>query len=172
MSTAPIIWEWTPEGVMVPLKHFRRRCDEQFVVHETYRFEVREERSIQSHNFYFANVVEAHRNLPDHWAQLFPTPEHLRKYALIQCGYCDERSIVCASNAEANRLRAFIKPLDEFAAVAAKGNVVSVYTAQSQSVKAMDRKKFNESKTKTLDYIAGMIGTDAATLRQNAEAAA
>jgi hypothetical protein len=72
----------------------------------------------------------------------FPTAEVLRKKMLIRAGYADERSIVCASKAEAQRVAAFVKPMDEYAVVTVREAVVRVYTAQSQSIKAMGAKPF------------------------------
>ncbi len=92
----------------------------------------------------------------------FPTAEHLRKFALIRCGYSDQRQIVCASKAEAQRVAGFVRPMDEYAVVTTSEAVVSVFTAQSQSRKAMGHRPFQESKNKVLDYIAGLLGVNRA----------
>lgn len=170
MSTIPpITFAWDGES-MVP-KH-PRLADRHFVVGEVYQLEVREDRSSASHRHYFAAIKEAHDNLPDEIAERFPTPEHLRKYALIRTGYRDERSIACASKAEAQRVASFVRPMDEFAIVTAQGPLVTVWTAKSQSVRAMDKKTFAESKEKVLDFIASLIGTSAAELSTHASEAA
>lgn len=171
MTPAVMIFEWDGDG-MVPLPRFRRLADKHFVVHENYRLEVREDRSAASHNHYFAALHEAWQNLPEHLAEKFPTPEHLRKHALIRAGYRDERTLVAASKAEAQRLAAFVKPMDEYAVVLVDGATVTVYTAQSQSFRAMGKKRFEESKARVLDVIAGLIGTTPDALRQNAGRAA
>ena len=92
----------------------------------------------------------------------------------IKCGYADERSIVCSSKAEAQRVAAFIRPMDSFALVTVHelSALVRVYTAQSQSMKAMGKRQFQESKTAVLDYVAGLIGTSAEALAKNAGRAA
>jgi hypothetical protein len=64
---------------------------------------------------------------------------------------------VCASRAEAQRVAAFVKPSDDFALVTVTGPCVRVYTAKSQSAKAMGRKVFQESKDAVLGILAGMI---------------
>ena len=153
---------------MVPLSAFRLRADDVFVIGQVYKLEEIEERSTKSHKHYFACVREAWQNLPEEAADRFPSPEHLRKWALIMAGYADERSIVCASKAEALRLAAFIRPMDDFAVVVARENVVKAFTPQSQNTRAMDQKTFQESKDAVLDRIAQLIGTDAATLKRNA----
>lgn len=80
--------------------------------------------------------------------------EHLRKYALIRTGHRDERTIVCASKAEARRVAAFVKPLDEFALVLVNEASVSVYTAKSQSLRAMGKTAFQQSKDDVLGFLA------------------
>ncbi|MBK5958055.1 hypothetical protein CCR97_07970 [Rhodoplanes elegans] len=162
---------WDGDGFVV-LNSFRKRADQDFVVGEVYNLEVVEQRSAKSHRFYFAALTEAWRNLPEHMADQFPNPEALRKWALIKAGYCDERSIVCASKAEAHRVAAFVGPMDEFAVVTVSEAVVSVYTAKSQSMRAMGGKVFNESKQRVLDIVSGLIGTTSVALTSQAENAA
>jgi hypothetical protein len=153
----PITYQWNGEA-MVPMRRFQKACDQQFVIGEFYRLEPIEERSAQSHRHYFACINDAWLNLRDEMAGRFITPEHLRKYALVKAGYCDERTIVCSSKAEAHRLAAFIKPMDEFAVVLVFDATVRVYTAKSQSLRAMGKKDFQESKDKVLEIVSEMIG--------------
>ena len=164
----PIGFQWNGEA-MVPLRP--RLADRHYVVGSTYWLVPHEERSTASHAHYFAAVNEAWQNLSDEQAMRFSTPEHLRKWALIEAGYRDERSIVCSSKAEALRLAAFIKPMDDFAVVTVSDAVVRVYTAHSQSYRAMNRKTFEESKRKVLDKVAGLIGVSAADLHRNTDPA-
>lgn len=161
---SPIYYQWSGEA-MEPLPRFRKVCDRNFVVGLTYRLEEREERSQQSHSHYFASLHEAWSNLPEREAERFQTAEHLRKWCLIKSGFADERSIVCASKAEAQRMAAFIKPLDDYAVVAAAQSVVTVYTAKSQSTRAMGKKDFQRSKESVLEIawsLVGMAANDAA----------
>lgn len=171
MTTAiyPLEFTWDGES-MTPLKP--RLADRYYVVGEVYRLEPSEERSLNSHRHYFASVAEGWRNLREEFEDRFPTSEHLRKWALIKAGYRDERSIVATSKAEAQRLAAFMKPMDDFAVVVVSECVVTVYTAKSQSMRAMGKKDFQSSKDAVLGIIAGMIGTTAAHLSANAEKAA
>jgi hypothetical protein len=172
MSIAPpILCQWDGES-FVPLARHAKLADTHFVVGETYPLVVEEGRSGISHRHYFASISEAWHQLPEDVAERWPTPEHLRKYALIRCGYADERSIVCASKAEAQRIGAFIKPMDDYAVVLASEAVVKVYTAKSQSVRAMGGKEFQKSKTAVLDFIAGLIGVTPESLSSNAQRAA
>jgi hypothetical protein len=167
----PVIFTWDGEA-MVPLPRLASVCDRQFVVGETYPLTVQEDRSGVSHRHYFATIAEAWRNLPEHYAERFPTSEHLRKWALCKTGYADERSIVCASKAEAQRIGAFIKPMDDFAVVVVSEATVKVYTAKSQSTRAMGKKAFQDSKTAVLDLLASMVGVTPAEMASNTDRAA
>lgn len=171
MNQSPIMFEWDGEA-MVPRPGFQKRCDERFVVGEHYRLEVIEERSAQSHNHYFAVVKEAWDNLPERQAERFPSPDHLRKYALIKAGYYDERSIVCASKAEATRVAAFIRPMDDYAIVDAREAVVLVLTAKSQRQRAMGKEEFQKSKEAVIALLADLIGTTQRALTVAAGSAA
>jgi hypothetical protein len=142
----------------------QRLADKHYVVGETYPLIVHEERSTNSHRHYFAAIHDAWMNLPEDIAVEFATSEHLRKWALIKAGYCDRRSIVCASKAEAVRFGAFMKPMDEFAVITVTEATVTVYTAQSQSMKAMGKADFQASKTAVLDIVSAMVGVKPAQL--------
>lgn len=167
----PIIYTWNGDA-MEPLPRFTKLCNQTFAVGETYPLVVQETRSQQTHNHFFASVHEAWSNLPENIAEQFPTADHLRKYALIKAGYRDERSIVVRSAAEAQQLAAFIKPMDDYAIVTATAAMVTVYTAKSQSMRAMGGKEFQASKQAVLDVIAGLIGVSADELQSRAGQAA
>ncbi len=151
----PLMFDW--DGEALHPAH-PKRADQYYVVGESYRMAPYEERSVRSHSHFFASVHEAWLNLPEDLADQYPTEEHLRKKALVKAGYRDERSVVCGSHAEALRVAAFIKPIDDYAVVVVRENVVMHLTAKSQSVRAMGAKTFQESKSAGLDMIALMIG--------------
>lgn len=164
---APLPYRWTGEA-WEPLQGFRRRADAEFVIGDVSHLEVVERRSEKSHNHYFAAIADAWRSLPEDLVEQFATPEHLRRRALIATGWRDQTSIVASSKAEARRLAAFIRPIDEFSVVAVNECVVVRMTAKSQSLKAMGAKDFQASKTDVLDWIAGQIGTTRDTLVRSA----
>lgn len=165
----PLPCRWTGDSFEPASPHWARQADQHFVVGQIYPLEIREERSPASHKHYFSAIAEAHRNLPEEAAERLPTPEHLRRFALIKCGYRDERTITCNSRAEALRVASFIRPMDEFALVVVAGNSVSVFTAKSQSMRAMNKATFAASKDAVLAYLAEMLGT---TPRELAESEA
>lgn len=170
-AQGPLLFIWQGDG-FTPVPRHAKDCDARFVVGYRYQLDEVLERSEASHRQYFAAIKEAWTNLPDHMTAAFPTPEHLRKHALIKAGYRDERSIQAGSRAEAVRLAAFIRPMDEYAIVTVSGALVTVYTAKSQSFRAMGKKEFQASKQAVLDILADMIGVTASTLTKEAAEAA
>lgn len=165
MTPLPHRWEG---DCFVPLHP--RRADKQYVVGQVYNLVPVEERSAASHNQFFASISEAFNNLPEDQAERFKSAEHLRKWALIQAGFRDERSVVCSSHAEALRLAAFIEPMDDYAVVTVAGAAVRVYTARSQSFRAMPKGEFQRSKDAVLDVLAKLLGVTVDDLKK-AEAA-
>lgn len=157
---------------MIPLPRFGRLADRQYVIGETYRLDVSEERSRETHGHYFACVGEAWANMPEIHAGRWATPEHLRKWALIRAGFRTETQFIAKSKAEAIRLGFALKTLDDYAVVDVNGCVVTHAVAKSQSLKAMNSREFQESKSAVLDVISGLIGVDAADLKREAGKAA
>lgn len=170
--TAPVRMTWDGES-FAPLRRFQRLCDQQYVIGQEYTMVEEKPRSKRSHDHFFASVDEAWGNLREDIADSFASPDHLRKWALVKAGFRNERSIVCSSKAEARRVAAFIRPMDEFAIVLVRDAVVKVCTAQSQSIKAMGAADFQRSKQEVLEILATMIGVSPATLaREGARSAA
>lgn len=154
---APMQFTWTDDGTFKPWLRFSKACDKEFVVGESYSLAVLEERSANSHRHYFACITEAWRNLPDEIAVDFPTTESLRKRAMIEAGYYDERRLILSSPTEARKVAAFLKPADSFAVISVAGNVVVERKAKSQSVRAMGKRDFSESKQKVLAILNAML---------------
>ena len=152
----PLIYRWNGNAFEVLHRH-QKAADAEFVVGETYRLEQIKERSAKSHAHFFAALNAGWLNLPETMVDSFPTSEHLRKHCLIKAGFCDKRSIQCSSKTEALRLAAFVKPMDEYAIVTVTGSLVTVYTAQSQSQRAMGKENFQKSKQAVLDLIDTML---------------
>jgi len=170
--TTPVLFSWDGEAMLPVGERMAKLCDEQFVVGMRYRLVEYEDRSTKSHNFYFASLAESWNNLPETQAERFPSPEHLRKYALIKCGFYDSRSIVAASKAQARELARFIQPMDEFSIVTTSECTVTIYTAKSQSCKAMSKADFAASKQAVLDFVSNLIGATNKQLADNTGRAA
>jgi len=161
----PLAYRWSGTGFEVLPRH-QKAADQDFVIGEIYQLEQVHERSAKSHAQYFAAINQGWLNLPELAAESFPTAESLRKYCLIKAGFHDKRSIQCSSKAEALRLAAFIRPMDEYAIVTVTGSLVTVYTAQSQSYRAMGKETFQKSKQAVLDLISDMIGVETKDLKK------
>lgn len=165
----PLLFKWTGE-VMEPFAP--SKAAQQYKVGERYRLAVHEDRSPESHRHYFACINEVFKQLPEEIAAKVPTPEYLRKWALIRCGYRNELVIPCNSEDAAIKAVATVKVLDEYAIAHPDGTVLTIYTAESQNMKAMGRQRFNESKQAVLDLLAGLIGVSVDELGKNAGQAA
>lgn len=170
-TSAPITMAWDGEAMHPAGKFWAHKADEAFVIGETYRIVEHNDRSTNSHNHFFASLQSGWENLPEIYAEQFPTSEHLRRYALIKSGFCDSQTLVCESRAAALRTAAFMRPLDEFALVTIRDVVVTVYRAKSQSRKAMGKEDFQKSKDAVLDIVSDLIGVRKDALAEAGKAA-
>lgn len=125
-------------------------------------------RSEKTHRHEFAWLREAWRNLPEKYADQYPSPEHLRKRALIEAGYYREEVIDAGSNAAAIRVAGYLRSHDDFVLVIVRRALVFVRTAKSQSRRAMNKAEFQASKSAILDIVANMLGLTPAQLRSAA----
>lgn len=131
-------------------------------------WQMAEHRSKASHDHFFAIINEAWKNLPEDMGDDFPSPEHLRKWALIKSGFCSETRIACANNNEAMTLATKAKAMDKYSIVAIDGKTVTIWTADSQRRDAMGRQAFQEAKERALHIISNLIGTDVTILQEAA----
>lgn len=160
MSNPAITFQWDGEAMRPASGFWAAKADKAYVVGETYSLTEHHDRSANSHRHYFAAIKNGFDSLSDQHLEAYPTQEHLRKKALIWKGYRDERTIVAGSAAEAQRIAAFVKPMDDFAVVTVKDAVVRVWTAKSQSMKAMGNRDFQQSKSDVLDFIDDLLGVE------------
>jgi hypothetical protein len=152
---------FTGEAFIPRTPFMLRRAAERFGAGEIVYLNAEEERSMLSHRHYFATLNDLWANLPERfatepWAQ---SPEHFRKWLLIRAGYSTAQTYACQSRAEAMRLAAAIRPLAEFNVVAVRDAAVIRFEAQSQSVKAMGKKAFQESKDAVLGAAEALVAT-------------
>lgn len=171
MSNQPLMFEWDGEAMIPAGRYWARQADEQFVVGERYRLAEENERSSASHAHEFAWLTEAWNSLPDEMLVQYPNSETLRKHGLIAKGFCTMVQHVCKSEAEAQRLAAILKPYDAYAVVVARGTVVTVYTAISQSRRAMGAAQFQQSKSALMEFVGDLLGVDPQTIGKVEKAA-
>ena len=73
-------------------------------------------------------------------------------------------TVVCENKEAARKFTIECRKQEVFAVVDVEDNVVSMWTPESQSYKAMGKERFNKSKSDVLDWIAKVIGADPADL--------
>jgi hypothetical protein len=166
----PIICIWDGQH-MIPLPRFERLCASQFVVNEEYPLMLVENRSLASHNHYFASLTEAFDNLAEEYAQEFDSVEHLRAWCLCMEGFCTQTRYELNTAADARVLRDVLKVQDKATIVKINGSVAIVYTPESQAMygpNRMHKDRFQASKDAVLARAASMARTTPAELKQNA----
>lgn len=163
----PINLRYEGEGEFKPTSPFwGKRADRFYVVGETYDLVTHQERSSASHAHYFASVNEAWKNLPEDMAERWPSPEHLRKWALIKAGYCVSTTVLFANRKDAEKAAALVIPLDEFSVVDVKETTLTRYVAKSQSYRAMPKGEFQRSKDDVLRVLDELLGTVAGAVAE------
>lgn len=150
----PLTCDWDGE-VFRPIHP--RRADNYLTVGERYSLVQYEDRSAATHNHQFAWLYDAWQNLPEDIADQYPTPEHLRKRALIDAGFYDETIIDAGTNAAAIRVAAAVRAIDTFALVFVRKCFVIRRTAKSQSRRAMKKDEFQASKTAIMEVIDALV---------------
>lgn len=160
-----MIWDG---NVMIPLPRFKRLCDQQFAINEEYPLMIVENRSMASHNHYFAALSEGFANLAEEYAQEFDSVEHMRHWCLCKEGFCTHTRYELNTAADARVVRDLLKGRDQTTIVKVDGSVVTIYEPESQSMAAMKKDRFEESKNAVLARVASMARTTPAELKKNA----
>jgi hypothetical protein len=156
MHRRPIKAIWTGAS-FVPENADMRYCQHWFGAGEIFVLDPEQERDMNSHKHYFAQLKEAWRNLPEGLDAKYPTEDIFRKKLLVECGYFHESEIVCDTARDAATVAAFMAPLDPSATIVVRGRIIKKYVAKSQSVAAMGREEFQESKWAVLNFAAALI---------------
>ncbi len=102
---------------------------------------------------FFAIIRDAFDNMPDHWRDLLPSSEHLRKWVLCKIGHCDTMVTDCGSRAAALRVVALVRQIDTFAVVEVRGAVVTTATARSMRKRVCPKKMFMPLTEKAYAYL-------------------
>jgi len=169
-SMRPVLFTWTPEGVMEPVSRFKPLCDRQFAVHEQYALGVVEHRSTRSHNHLFAAIASVWENLNDTDAKRFPTIEHLRKWLLVQAGHATEANYILDTPRDAGRMARGLRAADAYSVIRVSGNVVKVWTAKSLSrTTVANRNDFQNIKTAVFHELEKLSGISHADLTAEAK---
>lgn len=181
----PVLFRWSELDVcveggevrrmpaMVPHARFAALCKRQFEFAEDYPLGPVEGVPSRSRGGFFAAIKDAWNNLPDE-DQRFPTAEHLRKRALVQAGWATHAQYVMDTPKDAKSMARALRGSDEYAVIKVSGNAVDVWIAKSiaAGTPGLTKEKFQEIKTKALDWVATLARTTRAELEENAGRAA
>jgi hypothetical protein len=88
---------------------------------------------------------------------------------LVQEGYADQTDHVCEDDDAAVKLITLIRKMDPYAVMRRSGNVLTIWTAQSQDHASMGHEAFQQSKDRVLSRIAQMVGCTLKELTVNAK---
>lgn len=168
MKIEPVAFIWNSRE-MVPLDRFRALANRQFRAGQEYALVPHQGRSEKAHGLYFASILVAWENLPERYDGRFPTSEHLRKWSLVQEGFANEHVQACESEDQARSFGILCRELDSYAVIHLSGDVLTIWTAQSQDKHHMGAEVFNESMQKVLERVAHMIGLSVDELTENAK---
>ena len=171
MKPQPIVFRWVevmdPDAsdsgelimAMVPLLRYGNVAKRQFGdAGSEHVLEPSSERSMASHNQYFAALHDAFMNLPESVSARWPTEEHFRKWLLIEAGYFDERELTFLTDKKAIEAATFIRELDAYARIHPHGCKVLIQRARSQSLSAMRKEEFEASKKAVLELAEQFTG--------------
>ena len=168
MNRRPIKAVWTGAS-FAPEGRDLRYCQHMFGAGEIFVLDPEQERDMNSHRHYFAQLKEAWRNLPERLERKYPTEEVFRKKLLVEAGYFHEDQVVCDSLTNAATIAAFMAPMDPSSTIVVRGKVIIRYTAMSQSVAAMGRSEFQKSKWAVLSIASALIDVTPKQLAKHAE---
>lgn len=166
LETIAFVWDGS---AMIPLDRFRGLARRQYRPGTEYALSVWRGRSDISHRHYFACLKQAWLNLPEEWAQEFPSPEYLRKWCLIREGYATHRQFACATPDDVRNAIDMIRDIDPYASIRVRDRVIDAWFAASQDHASMNHEKFQESKDRVFGRVAGMLGITVAELAKNAK---
>ncbi|BBU58549.1 hypothetical protein KU6B_48140 [Mameliella alba] len=137
---------------------------DKFGAGEVVSIDIDPDRSPRSHNHQFAFVHQAWLNLPEsHQGRLYAaSSDHLRKHALIKCGYHHADMIALGDPRRAERVAVTLARQSErdevYRIITVEGAVIYSFTAETQKMKAMGKTRFQQSKQDILEFLADMIG--------------
>jgi hypothetical protein len=116
---------------------------------------LREEGRVEAaRRHYHARVAELWDNLPH---DEFPSPTHLRKFALIRTGFCQEITMPLATEGLQALFKILARRFDPYVICVSHGESVAAYTAKSQARGSMRDTELSDSMAKVLDYAEGLL---------------
>jgi hypothetical protein len=158
VDASPFPLVWTDEGCFRPATpYWQSKADKRFVVGLKYLMVELQERSVKAHRHYFANLKEAFDNLPE--GHEFADVEALRARALIMTGWREEEVTIWSTKQDAERFVKY-RQRSKHELVVVNDNNVVVFRPKSQSLRAMGKKDFMQSKQDVLAWCWALVGVD------------
>jgi hypothetical protein len=156
--TRPAMFVWTEPGMMVPEARFLPLCRRQFKVGEGYALGPVENVASRSRGGLFAALREAWGSLPEEDSR-FPTPEHLRAWALVRAGHAAHAQYVLDTPKDARQMARGLRRASPLAIIKISGSTVDCWTALSIASTEVKAEQFAEIKKRVLKILAELIGT-------------
>ena len=173
MREADLVRVYFDGNVLVPDgNHATAALHDRLGAGEIVHVDLDPQRSGKSHRHQFGFVRTAWLNLPDNLkdAPYAGSPDHLRKHALIATGYRNVEMMPCGTEQRAERFAASMSRLavnlEGYAVAIVDGPVAYCMTAESQRMRTMGGKRFQESKQAILEWMADLLGVTPDELAQ------
>lgn len=167
-----VLLRWTGSAYEPATAFWQRVISEQTPIGavEWQEFSPDDEVSDAERAAFFAQVGEAWKNLPDDLAARYPSPDHIRKRALVTTGHCDITDHVCESEHEIGMIQRFAAR-NEYAVLVRKDMVIRELVPKSMKKGGMTKKEFREAAEDVRRVLSELLGVDIETLRAHTEPA-
>lgn len=120
-------------------------------------------RSMKAHRRFFAELANRWETMPEHIRARFANSTHLRKFALISCGWIDDdiKDIACGTPEVAVIGAVCAKTSNRYAMITIRESVITIYQARSMRTtgeKCMTAKEFYQAADDVLAFLDAMLG--------------
>ena len=103
----------------------------------------------------WSNLPEIYEYEP--WAA---SPDSLRKYAMIECGYADVETFYCTSEPAAlDQAKRLLEQSTEYRLIETEGSVVRFYKAQEDYADTKSPEDRRMQEDRVFNYVASLMGT-------------
>lgn len=159
----PILVKWDAEReVIVPSRNSISPLHKQFQHGKEFYIEHVEQRSMKAHDRFFAALHHCWDSMPEHIVTRFINATHLRKFALIRCGWVETMRDHPFDTPEAAALGAMCaKTASGYSLVVITGCIVTVYQARSMQISGekpkMTAKEFYRAADDVLAFLDELL---------------
>lgn len=127
---APIVYVWDASvGAMLPEPRFAARCAGQFVDGESYVLEEPDFGAGAKRRWFFAELRQAWKNLPEAISSRYPTERHFRCWLMVHTGHCTQSDFALDSAKDAKELAAQIRKRSPYSVIRVEGASVRCWDA-------------------------------------------